>query len=235
MRHPRRVRGALSAMLGTVALAAGVLPVLQASPAAAATGVTLRVENSANATAIGTYKWLINADNVGDPAMSADAVKNCLPTRAQPAPAAPVGTPNAIFNGAGTGDWRNCSWPSLHAVVGTSPVVATGDQTELNGSNGSKVEQSLADGKYLISVTAGGKPVSGMKFNFQPTESGLPAVAEITDGKCQTKVTPGKYTWYVSAGKDEALLSTVPEEYLEGAMERQIEVKGGDAIEVSLD
>ena len=86
-----------------------------------------------------------------------------------------------------------------------------------------------------ISVTAGGKPVSGMKFNFQPTESGLPAVAEITDGKCQTKVTPGKYTWYVSAGKDEALLSTVPEEYLEGAMERQIEVKGGDAIEVSLD
>ncbi len=86
-----------------------------------------------------------------------------------------------------------------------------------------------------VSVTSGGKPVSGIKFNFQPIEGGLPAVVEITDGKSQSKVTPGKYTWFVSAGKDEALLAAIPEQYHEGAMERQIEVKGGETHEIELD
>jgi hypothetical protein len=86
-----------------------------------------------------------------------------------------------------------------------------------------------------VSVTSGGKPVDDVKFNFQPTDGGLPAVVEVTAGKFTSKVTPGKYTWFISSGKSENSLAAIPAQYFEGSLERQLEIPSGDSIEVKLD
>ncbi len=87
-----------------------------------------------------------------------------------------------------------------------------------------------------LSVSVAGKPANDLKFNFQPTGVGaLPAVVDISNGKVQAKVTPGKYTYFVSAGKSPASFNAVPKAYHEGSLERQIEVKAGEAIEIRLD
>jgi hypothetical protein len=60
-------------------------------------------------------------------------------------------------------------------------------------------------------------------------------VVEIANGKSQAKVTPGKYTYFITAGKSPASFNAVPKAYHEGSLERQIEVKAGDTIEIKLD
>ena len=84
-------------------------------------------------------------------------------------------------------------------------------------------------------VTASGKPVTDVKFNFQPTGAGLPAVVEVAEGKFEAQITPGKYTWFISPGKAEASFASVPPQFHEGALERQFEVKGAESIEFKLD
>ena len=86
-----------------------------------------------------------------------------------------------------------------------------------------------------VTVTAGGKPVTDVKFNFQPIGDGLPAVVDLTDGKLQAKVTPGEYTWFVSPGKKENSFAAIPAVYHEGSLDRQLKVNGGDVIELKLD
>lgn len=87
----------------------------------------------------------------------------------------------------------------------------------------------------LLEVTMGGQPVNDVKFNFQPVGSGLPAVVEIKNGKGEFEVTPGEYTYFISAGKSDATLKKVPEKYLTGALDRKFEVKGGESLQFTLD
>lgn len=87
----------------------------------------------------------------------------------------------------------------------------------------------------LLEITMGGQPVNDVKFNFQPVGSGLPAVVEIKNGKGEFEVTPGEYTYFMSAGKSDATLKKIPEKYLTGALDRKFEVKGGEALEFKLD
>ena len=86
-----------------------------------------------------------------------------------------------------------------------------------------------------VTVTVGGKAVNDIRFNFQPTGDGLPAVVDVTGGKFQGKVTPGNYTWFISPGKSESSFAAIPVLYHEGALERQFEITGGDSIEINLD
>ena len=87
----------------------------------------------------------------------------------------------------------------------------------------------------LLEISMGGQPVNDVKFNFQPVGSGLPAVVEIKDGKGEFEVTPGEYTYFISAGKSDATLKKVPEKYHTGALDRKFEVKGGELLEFKLD
>jgi hypothetical protein len=89
------------------------------------------------------YKWLITADDVGNPR---DATQNCLPSRA---------------GVASTPDFADkCQWPSIRYTPGAVPVVAQGDDSTL----GAKALDKLPVGKYLISVTADGYKINGAHF-----------------------------------------------------------------------
>jgi hypothetical protein len=105
----------------------------------------------------------------------------------------------------------------------------------LAGCGGASVTPNPDPVDVTVTLTAGGKPVNDVKFNFQPTDAGLPAVVDVKDGKVQTNVTPGKYTWFVSAGKTETALNAIPAQYHAGALERQFEVSGGETLELALD
>jgi hypothetical protein len=90
------------------------------------------------------YRWLITAADVGNPH---DAMENCLPSRA---------------GVASTPDFADkCQWPSIRYTPGAVPIVAQGDQNDLNGG---KTLDNLPAGKYLISVTADGYKIDGSHF-----------------------------------------------------------------------
>lgn len=86
-----------------------------------------------------------------------------------------------------------------------------------------------------FSVTMSGQPVDDVRLNLQPIAAGLPAVVEIKEGRGEFDVTPGEYTYFVSAGKSDASFSKVPEKYREGAMDRTVKVAGGEQLELKLD
>ena len=86
-----------------------------------------------------------------------------------------------------------------------------------------------------LSVTIGGKPADDIKFNLQPIGSGLPAAIEIENGEGDFDITPGEYTYFITAGKSEAAFKQVPEKYHAGAMDRKFTVKGGENLEFKLD
>lgn len=84
-------------------------------------------------------------------------------------------------------------------------------------------------------IKASGKPVSGVKLNLQPTGDGLPAVIDVKDGKFTAQVIPGKYTYFISAGKDAAALKKIKEKYQSGSADRQYDVASGTQLTLSLD
>ena len=86
-----------------------------------------------------------------------------------------------------------------------------------------------------VNVTLGGAPVDGLKFNFQPVGDGLPAALDIKNGSASAPVTPGSYTWYISGSEKDLADKKIPEQYLEGAMDRKVDIKGGETIEAKLD
>jgi hypothetical protein len=93
--------------------------------------------------AITKYKWLIAAEDVGNPK---DTLQNCLPDRA-----------------GGSADFATkCQWPSTRYTPGAVPIVAQGDETDLNDS---RTLDALPPGKYLISVTADGYKIDGAHFS----------------------------------------------------------------------
>ncbi len=84
-------------------------------------------------------------------------------------------------------------------------------------------------------VTMSGKPLTDVKLNFQPTGDGLPAVVDVKGGAFTAKLTPGKYTYYMTPGKKEAAFKAIPEKYLAGSMDRQHEIAAGTTLELLLD
>jgi hypothetical protein len=154
-------------MTVAAAMTAALLPTLQvatAPKAAAASGpaaIKLHVQSArtVNPAAgfvhegdpVDTYKWIINKDDTGNPGTVTDqGTQNCLPATA----GAGVGSTDPNYA-------DTCQWPSTRVTSGFAPIVAQGDQTDLNGS------KSLADipeGKYLISVTADGFKIDGAHF-----------------------------------------------------------------------
>jgi uncharacterized repeat protein (TIGR01451 family) len=99
---------------------------------------------------IGTYQYIINVDNTGDPTQPRSA--GCSPSNA--------GYPDS------------CDWPSIRAVPGAAPVFTQGDQADF--ANGASL--NLPDGKYLISVMADGYKIGGQHFTVPLEAPGLVTV-----------------------------------------------------------
>ncbi|MCU1677460.1 MAG: pectin lyase-like protein [Frankiales bacterium] len=103
---------------------------------------------------ISEYKWLINADDTGNPGTAADPLFNqCLPSRAVD------DSGQAVASSPDFAD--SCPWPSTRKTSGAAPIIAQGDQTDLN--EGQSLE-NLPPGKYLISVTAADYKIDGTHF-----------------------------------------------------------------------
>jgi hypothetical protein len=99
--------------------------------------------------AVNQYKWLINADDTGNPGTSANpGIDKCLPATA------PGGSTDPLYA-------DTCQWPSTRTTSGLAPIIAQGDETDLSGT---KALDSLPAGKYLISVTADGFKIDGKHF-----------------------------------------------------------------------
>jgi uncharacterized repeat protein (TIGR01451 family) len=146
----------------------GSLVPFAAQTASAAPGDIIQVFDSTSpAASIDTFKWLINADTTGDPTFSAANVANCLPSRAKPTPQAATGSGLEIYNTAGDGALTDCPWPSVHASSGHSPVVTSGDQGDLSALKAKIADGTVADGKYLVSVTARDFKIDGAHFTIQ--------------------------------------------------------------------
>ncbi|SDP46706.1 IPT/TIG domain-containing protein [Nakamurella panacisegetis] len=134
----------------------GVVP---AAAADAAGAITLKVRsaNSVNSgpgfvhkgDPVTDYKWLINRDDTGDPGTAADpGLSRCLPSTA------PGGSSDPQYA-------DTCQWPSTRVTSGMAPIVAQGNQSDLNAG---KALNDLPPGKYLISVTADGFKIDGKHF-----------------------------------------------------------------------
>jgi len=110
-------------------------------------------------TAITTYKWLINLDDVGDPGTALNqGTQACLPATA----GLGVGSPDPNFA-------DTCQWPSIRNTSGKAPIIAQGNESELSSST---PLAGLAPGKYLISVLADGYKIDGQHFTVAPGQAG---------------------------------------------------------------
>jgi uncharacterized repeat protein (TIGR01451 family) len=146
----------------------GSLVPFAAQTASAAPGDIIQVFDSIDVTAIPHFKWLINEDtSTGDPSFTADNVAACEPLRAQPSPAAAVGSGLEIYNTSGTKPLSECPWPSVHSSPGHTGVVTSGTDADLNSLKDKIADGTLADGKYLVSVTEPGWKIDGAHFTIQ--------------------------------------------------------------------
>lgn len=105
------------------------------------------------------------------------------------------------------------------------------------GCGGVSVTPNPAPVAISGSVTLGGKPISDICINFQPTVDGLPAVVTVKDGKLEAEITPGTYTYFVtkaSTPTGEKSLARIPAGYLQGSMDRQFDVNEGGPLEFSM-
>ena len=99
--------------------------------------------------AVKKYHWLVNVDDTGDPGTSAaPGIDRCLPSTAK--------------GGSTDPDYADtCAWPSTRNTSGFAPIVAQGDETDLDDTT---ALDNLPAGKYLISVTADGFKIDGSHF-----------------------------------------------------------------------
>jgi hypothetical protein len=105
----------------------------------------------------------------------------------------------------------------------------------LPGCGGVTVETNSAAVDVKFNVSRGGKAVNDLKLNLQALAKGAGAVGDIKDGVTTIHVFPGTYTYYVTAGSNEATLAGIPEAFQSGSMDRKIEIVDGSPIEVKLD
>jgi hypothetical protein len=104
---------------------------------------------------VAQYRFIINEDNVGDPAQP--RYPDCSPFMD-----ASLTTPNPEYP-------AKCNWPSIRTMQGYAPIVTQGDETTLNGTTGI----TLAPGNYLISILAEGFKIDGMHFTVPLPDPGL--------------------------------------------------------------
>ncbi len=182
--HPHLITRLVQRSRPTVvvlALVASLLPVAFLSaattPAAAATtgSITLAVTSARSVGAaaglvhkgdpVTEYKWLVNQDDTGDPGTATQpGTQSCLP------PGATGGSSDPNFA-------DSCQWPSIRRTSGHAPIVAQGNQDDLDAT---KPLAGLAPGKYLISLTATDFKIAGAHFTV-PAEGGSQTVHVLMD------------------------------------------------------
>jgi hypothetical protein len=84
-------------------------------------------------------------------------------------------------------------------------------------------------------VTHAGKPVESVILHFQPTGVGAQAMVTVTNGAFEADLMPGTYTYYITKGNSAEAIASIDPKYAAGAMDRQIDVVGGAALEIELD
>ncbi|MBP7691785.1 MAG: carboxypeptidase regulatory-like domain-containing protein [Anaerolineales bacterium] len=104
--------------------------------------------------AVPAFKWIINEDNSGDPFQP--RFPDCSPYY-ETAPGSGV----MDYNNPNLNYPKNCNWPSIRAQQAYAPIVAQGTEAEFASGAG---VAGLADGKYLISVTAENFKIDGAHF-----------------------------------------------------------------------
>jgi hypothetical protein len=100
---------------------------------------------------------------------------------------------------------------------------------------GVKVESNGDPVEVTFNVSRGGKAVNDVKLHMQAIAKGAGAFGDVKNGVSKITLFPGTYTYYVAEGSSEAGLAGIPATYLEGSMERKLEITGGSTIEVKLD
>ena len=181
----RRVnrRRTVVVVLATMAVIIAQLVVPRLAPRAAAVvpplpgGITLQVQSArsvnTNTTAtvgrfvqqgdaILKYKWLINADDVGDPGTALNqGTEKCLPASATNAFGVSIGSTDPQFA-------DTCQWPSTRKTAGQAPIIAQGNETDLSST---KALANVPAGKYLISVLADGFKIDGQHFTVMSDQT----------------------------------------------------------------
>lgn len=162
-RMSRRGWGAVAGGLLLVSYA--VVTQLPAAAAPTTGSITLKVSSARTVgpppqvqkgDPVTSYRWLISADDVGDPH---DAPAHCLPPRA------------GVASSPDFAD--HCQWPSIRYTPGAIAVVAQGDQADLAAG---KALGELPNGRYLISVTADGYKIDGAHFTVTGGQTSAVAV-----------------------------------------------------------
>jgi len=103
----------------------------------------LLVFDAQTSGSIGTYKYLINIDNTGNP--DQPRYEGCYPTD--------PGYPDS------------CDWPSVREVPSSAPIYTSGDQDDFGAG------LDLPAGKYLISILADGYKMGGAHFTVPFTDT----------------------------------------------------------------
>jgi IPT/TIG domain len=153
----------LAQLAATTSVASAASPTATAAAPSGPGSITLHVQSARSVNAgpgfvhqgdpVTKYRWLINIDDTGDPGTSAaPGIDRCLPSTAK--------------GGSTDPDYADsCAWPSTRNTSGFAPIVAQGNETDLDDTR--KLE-NLPAGKYLISVTADGFKIDGSHFTVAP-------------------------------------------------------------------
>jgi len=82
----------------------------------------------------------------------------------------------------------------------------------------------------------GGKSVSGVVLNLQPTGTGGQAMLPVKNGAFKGSVMPGRYTYYITEdSKYPAAFAVIPERYRAGSMDRQVDIAAGATLNITLE
>jgi hypothetical protein len=107
----------------------------------------------------------------------------------------------------------------------------------LVGCGGVTVNKNPQQSEITVNVTTKGQPVDDVKLVMLAVDDkgGGQAEGVVAKGKAKLTVYPGKYTYYVEAGKTDTSFSKIPAAYHQGAMDRTVEIQGGSDLELKLD
>jgi hypothetical protein len=107
----------------------------------------------------------------------------------------------------------------------------------LVGCGGVTVNKNPQQTEITLKVTTKGQPVDDVKLVMLAVDDkgGGQAEGVVAKGTVKLSIYPGKYTYFVEAGKTETSFSKIPSAYHQGAMDRTVEVQSGSELERKLD
>jgi hypothetical protein len=79
-------------------------------------------------------------------------------------------------------------------------------------------------------VTLKGKRLSVATLHLQPTGAGTEAVLPVKNGTFRAKVTPGRYTYYVTGARE-----PIPQPFRAGSLDRQTDIAAGSTLRVAME